>query len=73
MESVDSSCKVDADEPKVFLDTHSAMMIRIKKEGCENGCAAFVNVDGVYILLVKRERKREKKRERVCVCNTLQD
>jgi len=51
VESVDSSCKVDADEPKVFLDTHSAMMIRIKKEGCENGCAAFVNVDATLSML----------------------
>ena len=70
MESLDSSCKVDADEPKVFLDIHSAMMIRIKKEGCENGCAAVVNVGGVYILLAERESetKREDERERVCVC-----
>ena len=50
VESLDSSCVASVDEPKVFLDTNSAMMIRIEKKGCENGCAANAsNPNNIYI------------------------
>ena len=51
VESLDSSCVASVDEPKVFLDTNSAMMIRIEKKGCENGCAANVNIAATISML----------------------
>ena len=42
---------------QVFYDPNQAIMIRVSKEGCKNGCAANVNIDGnvhVYARMLVR-------------------
>jgi hypothetical protein len=46
-----TSCDVSDQGPKVFYDPNQAIMIRVSKEGCKNGCAANVNIDAAVRML----------------------
>jgi len=34
---------------QVFYDANQAIMLRVSKEGCKNGCAANVNIAGIVL------------------------
>ena len=51
VDTFNSSCYVSDYEPKVFYDTNQAILIRVRKEGCEEGCAADVNIAGLSLSL----------------------